>query len=275
MQFRLNYHLFGMYCLYPPSPILSDFIDCFWESSFESVGQGIYQELYVAQYNPNIIFNISKNYQRNDDLIIHSTAVTVNTHAIQFTHLFDNQLFGIRFKTGALRLFSTLALHETTDSVPLVADIFGDKRAILEDKIQNAQTTAQRIAITEGYLLAQLITNRLEKFKLTQHVLQHIRLTSHQTDCITQLPHTAHLTQRSIDRYFQEYLGLSPKKMSRLVRFEQSFAAIHQSTETFYFHDFGYYDHAHFCKEFREFVGMSLQTYLDSPFFVQNLQSKH
>jgi len=264
-----------MYQLHAPTPILADFIDCFWESAFESIGQKQYEELYVAQYQPNIIFVLSKDYKWDKICIAEAAAVTVNTQAIQFSHLSDNQLFGIRFKAGALRLFSALAMHETTDSVAIVADIFGDKYNVLENKIRQSISTAQRIALAEECLLAQLVTKRLEKFRLAQYALHHIRQTIHSPLHMPHICQAAHVTQRSIDRYFREYMGLSPKKMGRLLRFEQAFKALHYASTDFEFYNFGYYDAAHFSKEFREFVGMNMQTYLNTPFFVQNIQSNH
>jgi methylphosphotriester-DNA--protein-cysteine methyltransferase len=265
-----------MYLLYAPHPLLNDFVDCFWESDFGSLTDAdIYSELYVAQYNPNIIFNLSKTYQRDACEVSDSTAVTVNTQAIQFDHKAENRLFGIRFKTGGLRLFSPLAMHELTDDAPNVMDVFGDKWQELDNKIQNSATTAERIAHTEGYLLSVLDRRKVDKFRLVQQIYNQMTIHCNEAECIPLLTKQTHITQRSIDRYFQEFLGLSPKKMSRIMRFEQAFAHLHIPHSSFNFHQFGYYDAAHFSKEFTTFAGMTMQDYRQSLFFVQNLQSNH
>ncbi len=264
-----------MYHLYPVCTVLKPYIDCFWESDFQKAENGLYQELYVAQFNPNVIFNLHKNYQYNSNLVELSTAVTVNTAPILFTHQADNQLFGIRFKTGALRLFTPLAMHELADEMLNINDLFDDKVAMLETKIQDCSSTAERIAVAETFLIQHFDTQKLEKYQLANNIQQHIQLHCTQTDCIQEVVKKTFLTQRSMDRYFQEYLGLSPKKMSRLMRFEQSFAALHQDKNTFNYYDFGYYDQAHYSKEFKIFCGFSPTEYLKSTYFVQNLQAEH
>jgi AraC-like DNA-binding protein len=264
-----------MYILYPVCSILAPYIDCFWESDFQEAENGLYKELYVAQFNPNVIFNLAKSYQRNSNTEEGSTAVTVNTAPILFTHKRDNQLFGIRFKTGALRLFTPLAMHELADEVPTVNDLFGDKVVMLETKIQDCTTTTERIAVAETFLIQYFDPQKLEKYQLALHIQHHIQLHCTQIDCVQTVVKKTFLTQRSMDRYFQEYLGLSPKKMSRLVRFEQSFAALHQDKNEFNLYDFGYYDQAHYSKEFKVFCGLSPTEYLKSVHFVQNLQAQH
>jgi AraC-like DNA-binding protein len=264
-----------MYILYPVCAILEPFVDCFWESDFQEAENGLYQELYVAQFNPNVIFNLAKTYQRNTKSVELSTAVTVNTEPILFTHKPDNQLFGIRFKIGALRLFTPLAMHELVDEVLSVNDLFGDKVAILETQIQECKTTAERIAVAEMFLIQHLDGQKLEKYELATQIQHHIQLHCTKVDCVQEVVKNTFLTQRSMDRYFQEYLGLSPKKMSRLVRFEQSFSALHKDKNTFNLYDFGYYDQAHYSKEFKVFCGLSPTEYLKSTYFIQNLQAEH
>ncbi len=265
-----------MYLLYPPSPDLSAYIDCYWESCFHEAETGTYEELYVAQCNPNLIFNLTENYRHNDIQQNKSVAVTINTSAIQFQHNSTNKLFGIRFKAGSLRLFSAVGMHELTDNMIGISDIFGDKTQDFEHQIQCCQITAQRIAIAEEFLSKSIKHHHLEKFDLTLRLQNYLYQNCCAEDCISQLPQKMLITQRTADRYFQEFFGLSPKKMSRLLRFEHAFTALHHAHLD---HKdpttFGYYDAAHYSKEFKTFAGLTMQDYVTSPFFIQNLQSEH
>lgn len=264
-----------MYHLHLPSAVLADYVDCFWESDFGGMGEGVYHELYTAQYQPNLIFNLSAGYLRDGCAVARAEAVTVNTQAIRFAHGAANRLFGIRFRVGGLRLFSGLALHEMADEVLCPSDILGRWHGILAERVWDCQTTAERIAVAEAYLLEQLDERLVERFRLVRHVHGHLRSTCRAPGCIGRLAAQTFLTQRSIDRYYKEFVGLSPKAASRMERFGQAFSALHPSPDNFDFHDFGYYDSAHFSKEFRAFTGLCMREYLRSPFFVQNLQSGH
>lgn len=68
------------------------------------------------------------------------------------------------------------------------------------------------------------------------------------------------LSPRQLRRYFDFYVGTSAKTFSQVVRFQNILNA-KPSTQNLrhnkLFFDFGYYDQAHFIKEFKNFYGVS------------------
>ncbi|NNF36271.1 MAG: AraC family transcriptional regulator, partial [Saprospiraceae bacterium] len=67
----------------------------------------------------------------------------------------------------------------------------------------------------------------------------------------------AHVSERSLERYFKKYIGLSPKLYSRIIRFSNIFHFIQSKnfewTEISFLS--GFYDQSHFIKNFKEFTG--------------------
>ncbi len=66
------------------------------------------------------------------------------------------------------------------------------------------------------------------------------------------------LSQRQVERQFQTYVGMSPKRLTRLIRFESALHAILANPRqelTMTAHACGYFDQAHFTKDFRQFYG--------------------
>ena len=63
--------------------------------------------------------------------------------------------------------------------------------------------------------------------------------------------------ERSLERYFKKYIGLSPKLYSRIIRFSSIFHLIQTKnfewTQISYLS--GFYDQSHFIKNFKEFTG--------------------
>lgn len=265
-----------LYQLYSASLKLSAFVDCYWESNFSGVQ--VYEELFVAQLNPHIIINLSDTYQRNENTICQSSLDTINTSAIKFTHLSRNQLFGIRFKPAGLTMFTHLGMHELVDSSLSLRDVFGSDSDWYETSMLESTTIQQRIAITERFLWAKIDERNLEKYRFNAAVQERIGNYICQPNFMAEVVESLNTTHRTLDRNFKQFLGLSPKKLHRLIRFQAVFEAVHNThlkKQVFDFYDFGYYDQAHFGKEFKEFVGMTLQEYLNSPHFVQNLQDNH
>ncbi|MFZ4544083.1 MAG: DUF6597 domain-containing transcriptional factor [Saprospiraceae bacterium] len=267
-----------MYILHKVHPLLSAFIDSYWESTFEQMHEPLYDELFVAQLYPNIIINLSEDYHRNTERINSTTLIGINTSPIHFLHKSTNQLFGIRFKPSGLSVFLPICLHEIANISVSLPDIFGQKGLDLTNRIIDATNSAERIKITEEFFFRHINEHLLDKWRFYQLAQEQLMHLCTESNAIPILVKKMNTTQRTFDRHFQQILGLSPKKISRLLRFQKVFAAMHQPNfrlSQFNYYEMGYYDQAHFSKEFKEFSGFAPQVYLASEYFVQNLQADH
>ena len=68
------------------------------------------------------------------------------------------------------------------------------------------------------------------------------------------------LSPRQMRRYFEYYIGDTAKTFSQVVRFQNILNAKPSSQslrDNKFFFDLGYYDQAHFIKEFKKFYGVS------------------
>ncbi len=251
-----------MYNLYPVSGKLSVFVDCYWESNFKDIVGECYSELFVAQLNPNIIVNLSDTYVRNNVTIGQSALNTINTAAINFLHQASNHLFGIRFKPAGLVMFTSIGLDELRDATIDLKDIFREDTERFENKMFECKNTKERIAVTESFLILKLIEKNLEKYKFSVAVQNGIVKYFDDSNCVSKVVEHLNITHRTFDRNFKNILGVSPKKLQRLIRFQKAFEMMHMSFQKdkfFNFYMFGYFDQAHFSKEFKEFVSMSPQ----------------
>jgi len=63
--------------------------------------------------------------------------------------------------------------------------------------------------------------------------------------------------QRQLERYFKKYIGLSPKRYMRIIRFNYIFELMKKKDHNWQDLVFsaGYYDQSHFIKNFQEFTG--------------------
>ena len=68
------------------------------------------------------------------------------------------------------------------------------------------------------------------------------------------------ISPRQLRRMFEYYLGDTPKVFSKVVRFQQILRAkpsVQSLKENKIFYDVGYYDQAHFIKDFKNFYGVT------------------
>lgn len=267
-----------MYLIRQPSANLWQFIDFFWQSSFSELKVSLYEELYVTQLEPNIVFNLKNSYTRNDVQISDSEIETVNTKPVIFKHDSENLIFGIRFKVGAMALFTQVSLHETVDNHVDIVSIFGNRVNELMEKLMECESFEQRIILTERFLCSVIDEKRLFELLKCQNLLQIFSQHETLSKQLSQIIPTMPVTQRTLERYFLKQVGVSPKKAFRIIRFKKVFHAFHQSKfclKEFDYYEYGYYDLAHFSNDFKSFTSFSPTAYVGTPYFDDNLQSGH
>ena len=76
---------------------------------------------------------------------------------------------------------------------------------------------------------------------------------------IESLARQSHLSDRQFRRRFEAAVGVGPKRFSRLIRFQRVFGQRHEEDAQAWSQvalDCGYYDQAHFNRDFRAFTGV-------------------
>jgi len=267
-----------MYQLFPPKENLRAYVECFWQSEFDQLGGDLYEELFNAQCVPNLIFNLGESYQLNEQSIKESVIHGFNAKPILYQHHQKNDLFGIRFYPLGLTVFTKVSLLSINNQVVPAQEVFGAYILEWQDRLADASNVQERIQISEYYLLLMLDEKRLQAHLQTAFLWNALERQVDNGQRIDALAAQLHMTHRSLDRQVKDRIGFSPKKLSRILRFNKVFHAMHSPAEldlSLDFHQFGYYDQAHFIKEFQTFAKLSPQAYKASAFFVQNLQSQH
>ena len=131
--------------------------------------------------------------------------------------------------------------------------------SILE-RLVNAISVEEKIGIITQFLLnlVQEVKYKADKANyatqllLRGHTLKEVQL-------------EMNLSERTLERLIKEYVGMTPKVYSRIVRFQSSLDLLRQAdfkslTELTYQSE--YFDQSHFIREFKEFTGTSPRSFL-------------
>ena len=85
---------------------------------------------------------------------------------------------------------------------------------------------------------------------------------------VNELAHRLATSKRNLERRFLNQIGLSPKQLSKIIRLQTLLKKLEQNPSgslTELAMECGYYDQAHFIKDFKEFTGLSpKQFYADN-----------
>jgi AraC-like DNA-binding protein len=172
----------------------------------------------------------------------------------------------VRFHAHGAYRFLPGSLKAIADGVVDTSEIWKRSSTELTDRISMAATMANRIAIVEEMLLTALADNRHEDV-LVDRALRLIDRDASELK-IADLASAIGTSTRELGRRFENAVGVSPKKFSRVARFVRALHQLRerrQETLTYVAVASGYYDQAHFIHEFREFAGITPGELLTQP----------
>lgn len=246
------------YVQYPPPPALRAYVRYFWSfSSLQSDVARLQIKSFADRY-PRFIFQevdrftpLSKPDGRKMPICFLSGIDTKNTVAVMdgtFSH------FGISFYPHALHIFFGIDANELVNTMPDIGLIC---RSDIQRKLELAPSHSERVAIASKYLYDKITsTRRIDP--LVDQIIQTKDI--HETSNVLELARKHKVSERNLERKFKLTVGVSPKKLQRIARFERSLqllanAGYSQLTEIA--HRLGYTDQSHFIKDFGSFSGMT------------------
>lgn len=165
---------------------------------------------------------------------------------------------GIEFYAASAHLFLRLPLRSIANSVLQLPDLLGRDGVWLQRQIGERPAIEQKIGLIERFLLQRLRAGPADNALIAQAVGLIER--SGGQIAIGQLCSALGYSKRYIDMRFAEQIGIGPKRLATIVRFQQLYRRWGQDAgaalDRLEACD-AYYDQAHFIKEFRRFTGFS------------------
>ncbi|MBN2731292.1 MAG: AraC family transcriptional regulator [Balneolaceae bacterium] len=164
---------------------------------------------------------------------------------------------------GAYRFFH-LRLGDIKNELNDLTDLLGKSTGDIERKMANANDVEDKVRILQHFMHSLLIQE--EQDLLFEYCIRQIEDTKGGIK-VGELEEDTGYSSRWLNMKFQERLGMSPKNLSTIVRFQQYYQALLANKtgfitrKTFYDH---YYDESHFIKEFKKFTGYSPSTLMQS-----------
>ena len=250
---------------------LSKYIKCFWV--MQSPGaESSSQERILPDGCTEIVFNLADPFRQQDpDNNPQLQPLTLLVGQMR-RHLLIAptgrvKLVGVRFWPGGAYPFLRLPQDEIADRVIALDLVLGAIGRELESRISEALTTSGIVREIEAVLLA-----RLSRFRAPDEAeLEAIHLILRSGGClpIESLAEEMGISFRKLDRRFNARVGLPPKTLCRIIRFQRALKMIERSSVrpdwVRIALECGYYDQAHFIKEFKTFSGTEPTTYFHEP----------
>lgn len=238
-KFQLSQHL--------PAPDLSCFVLRYWIVTWDLRGQ----EPYLSENLPYPCVNmvIEKGKSRIYGVVKR-----------KFSYLLTGkgQVFGIKFRPGAFYPFVKTPISDFTDSALSFQEVFGVEGDILERTILPLEDQEKMVELAEAFLRERL-PEQDQTVEVINQIVNRI-IADREITKVDDIVSRFNLSKRTLQRLFSQYVGVSPKwviKRSRLQEAADQLAMGEATNWPEMALKLGYFDQAHFIKEFKAIVGKS------------------
>jgi len=246
------------YRQYRPCAALADAIECYWVWRGEGLPGRV--ERLIPGGRVELIFNLGDTVQWLMSGLEETGLGLSKAHIMgQRDRLFfcrpsgRMQLFGVRFRPGCFAAFSPIPQHLLLNRLLPASEVFGPAVGDLYEVLYEAADDASRVYLLERWLCNVWVAASSAEVLFALGTLRCGGPITVEAIC-----EQAGWGYKRMERAFLKEVGYTPKGYSRLVRFNKAIRQIGGGDSlTSVGYACGYYDQAHFIKDFTHFAGMT------------------
>ncbi|GLR17862.1 helix-turn-helix domain-containing protein [Portibacter lacus] len=233
-----------------PCRSLENLIFCYWQLKTSRPLKEDYEYRVVADGCIDIFFDLNN---------------PVDSSVMGFCRKFttfpigkDFNYIGIRFFPSIFsQLFSVNAKALSNKSTPLT-EVQPQLARLIKDSFSPSHQLHEIASVFNNFLGQFIKDHKFDLDGRFYDAINIILLSKGKVDIETEL--NTGLSPRQLRRVFNYYIGTTPKSFSKVVRFQYILNASHSNKDlktNKYYYEMGYYDQAHFIKEFKNYYGVT------------------
>jgi AraC-like DNA-binding protein len=252
-----------------PVRLLAPFVECFWTLEGDPDPSENTPERILPDGCVEVILSFADRFVeiggRSDERLQPSRfLVGQMTRPVIIKPTGSVRLIGIRFHPGGTAPFLRLPMHEATDQIIELGAIASDLEREFIAAAEADASLLLKIAAIERMLLKRL-SARGHDLRLVALTAWIVRAAG--SVPVDRLAAEAGISTRQLRRRFLMEVGVGPKLLCRLLRFQQVFRAVDRNVTEWaaIALECGYYDQAHLINDFRQFAHQTPSILLASP----------
>jgi AraC-like DNA-binding protein len=229
----------------PPSD-LAPWIDLYWMVTWNL------PRPYLQETLPHPNFNLA--FENGE-----ATVFGVNTG--RFSRVLEGKsgVFGIRFRPGGFRPFMKAPAASLLNRIVPAKQILGGAIGALQDVWESSAYKEARMIKAANEFFRARLPKPDQTAELAEQIVRRI-LEDHEIRSVEDLVSRTGIGKRSLQRIFNEYVGVNPKWVIRRDRLHELIKTFQSGNKLDWAQvalDLGYFDQAHLINDFRSVVGFS------------------
>jgi AraC-like DNA-binding protein len=252
-------HFEKQYVFMPPHIDCMDVVEYFWQLDLrnKTLVNEDFSDRIFANLHTSIVFNLGSRFemidtatsQQND--LSKSIVIGHHTHILQYRHYSGNFLFGVKLKPVGFNKLFGISSAELNNQYAETELFFRD--LFIEERLFECESFEQRVDLMNIVMLGLLGSSRQNHKIISVHNALTTVVLQNRIYNVDQLASSLNLTKRTLERYFKDEIGLTPKTCLSIIRFREALKKMNLAEGNAYPEDLGYYDLSHFMKDYHKF----------------------
>ena len=260
----------NFYNTYAPCEALQDIVEFYWYSKCE-LEQSLIQEMFTPTFQA-LSFNLSG---WEEEIVSDSGQIRMDkpcyiigqplSKRVSLSNPKGIHILGVKFTALGLYQLTGIDMKHISDKIIDAQEIWNRDIALLYEEILSKETQLEQLAALEHFLMKkrnrQPKNDRIEALNDSLYQIEHHKIFS-----IAHIRDNNFISKKTFERYFQNYIGVSPKQYANICRFNKLRSYLdHLNTEADWndiSFDFGYYDQSHLIREFKRYAGKTPADYI-------------
>ncbi len=254
-----------IYSFSAPCPELEDYIEFFSESSSEETASFANNKCFTVKmfpsWTPTMWINLGTPYQ----LVAGNSCYTLGTSndvlllrdaIVERLNLPSDHIFSVKFFPGGLEAVLGIGQTKFISRIVALNEVLP---AALLHQVKTAASFEQRMVLLQNFFLQQYSRQRKQDHYI--HIVKDsidLYAANRMQYNTSEVAERMFITSKTINRYFNNIVGASPKKYFSILRARVALTAYVAGKEAFSPCDHGYHDMSHFYKEVVNFTGQGL-----------------
>jgi AraC-like DNA-binding protein len=165
-----------------------------------------------------------------------------------------------RFYPHAASIFLPNPAGDFTNNSTDLNNVLNDNLSGFYHQLMEQPSLQQKIKLLEAFLIRRLMntSKRLETARLVEQLCKTIQAGGSSFN-LKKLASRYQISERYIQKIFLDYVGITPQRLFSVQRFTRSLQLVRtaSSSLTDIGYECGYYDQAHFIREFKSYTGLA------------------